>query len=180
MRYELHPLSSLFPRMVGAEFLAMTRFSGVRADGLCLVNFWISTGSQDFWHYKIFDVESRLQSHSVRPIAGSGVWLILEEMGGVDKWTITPQDKKEDDGACSGYIYFIRSGETGPVKIGWVKSSVESRLLALQCGNPEELIICKVLENKSIADEYELHRRFSKFRIRGEWFSAEVLDSKDV
>ena len=38
MRYELHPLSSLFPRMVGAEFLAMTRFSGVRADGLCLVN----------------------------------------------------------------------------------------------------------------------------------------------
>ena len=45
MRYELHPLSSLFPRMVGAEFLAMTRFSGVRADGLCLVNFrgeWFS------------------------------------------------------------------------------------------------------------------------------------------
>ena len=63
-------------------------------------------------------------------------------------------------------------------RMGKVKRRI--KFLALQCGNPEELIICKVLENKSISDEYELHRRFSKFRIRGEWFSAEVLDLKDV
>jgi hypothetical protein len=34
MNYEPHPLSSLFHRMVGTEFSAMTRFSGVRADGI--------------------------------------------------------------------------------------------------------------------------------------------------
>lgn len=177
---ELHPLCTLFPRMAGAELSAMTRFNGIRDDGLCRVLFWEDSHLRGFWNYKIFDVKTGFQSESIKPISGVGIGLVLDEIGGREKWDLTPQEENQISDESAGRIYFIRSGKYGPVKIGWTDSGVESRLAALQCGNPEELTICKVIENKSITDERELHRKFSAFRIRGEWFSAEVLDSKDI
>lgn len=66
-------------------------------------------------------------------------------------------------------VYFIQSVNGGPIKIG--KTSEERlfiRLTSIQIGNPEELIIIGITYNFS---EKDLHEKFVKERIRGEWFS---------
>lgn len=66
------------------------------------------------------------------------------------------------------WIYFIRSGEGGPIKIGQAKDPVD-RLMGLQTGSADEL----TLETAMIGEpkvERQLHKRFAKHRIRGEWF----------
>lgn len=182
MQYELHPLSTLFPRLIGAEFEAMKRFSGICRERFCLAEFWIdwTDDSNDLWNFRLFDVKTGQEHFSERPIYGKGVGVLLDEFGGRENWLLTPVVAKESIEPCAGFIYFIRSGDNGPVKIGWTKSSVAARLAELQCGNPEVLSICLVIKNKSLSDERELHLRFAEQRIRGEWFSASVLDALEV
>jgi hypothetical protein len=71
-------------------------------------------------------------------------------------------------------VYFIQSGYSGPVKIG-VASSPKKRLAQLQTGNPEKLVIVKVIKGKGIDYERELHRIFADYHIRDEWFRSEVI-----
>lgn len=66
-------------------------------------------------------------------------------------------------------VYFIQSGEGGPVKIGTAED-VAARLRELQCGNPETLVVLRTIEGGR-AEEVACHRHFSALRIRGEWFS---------
>lgn len=66
-------------------------------------------------------------------------------------------------------VYFIRSGDEGPIKIGWSKSGV-LRLWALQVGNPEQLHVIARMPG-TIDDEAALHERFRHLHIRGEWFA---------
>jgi len=68
-------------------------------------------------------------------------------------------------------IYFARAGN-GPVKIGYAKNDVESRVKDLQTGCPLALDIIHV-EEGSLAKETYFHRLFSSSRIRGEWFHYE-------
>lgn len=72
---------------------------------------------------------------------------------------ITPQPR----------VYFIRSGDYGPVKIGTARN-VDSRLRTLQTGNPERLALIGT-EPGDGTRERELHARFASARITGEWFS---------
>lgn len=74
-------------------------------------------------------------------------------------------------------IYFIRSGKTGPIKIGFVAEgrSLFSRKRSLQCGNPEELYTLGVLHGYGRAMEKALHKLFRAYSIRGEWFEANGL-----
>ncbi len=66
-------------------------------------------------------------------------------------------------------IYFIQAVTGGPIKIGFSAQHPESRLYSLQVGNPEELqIIATMSGTKNF--EKEVHRRFYKHHIRGEWF----------
>lgn len=71
-------------------------------------------------------------------------------------------------------IYFIRSGKTGPIKIGYVSRdrSLTSRRMSLQVGNPEELYTLGVLDGYGLATEQALHKAFRAYRVRGEWFEA--------
>lgn len=64
------------------------------------------------------------------------------------------------------WVYFIRCGERGPIKIGRA-SDVRRRLDGLQAANHQELRLLAATRNLS---EKDLHRRFRRFRIRGEWF----------
>ena len=66
-------------------------------------------------------------------------------------------------------VYIIRSGDRGPVKIGYAASPYD-RLAALQTGHFEQLSVVRLLDG-GVADERALHRRFSGLRMRGEWFS---------
>lgn len=65
-------------------------------------------------------------------------------------------------------VYFIRAGESGPVKIGSA-ADVDERLRQLQVGNHEELSAIRVVEG-TLFEERWLHDHFRAQHIRHEWF----------
>jgi len=75
------------------------------------------------------------------------------------------------------YVYFIRAGNNGPIKIG-VAVNVESRMETLQTGNHLELRIVTKIKCDSRLDAYgkenKFHRLFAKKRLRGEWFKGDI------
>jgi hypothetical protein len=74
-------------------------------------------------------------------------------------------------------IYFIQSGDSEFVKIGYCAGEARARLGQLQVGNPLPLRLVSVKEGgKNI--EALLHDRFEHLRVRGEWFKwdAELRD----
>lgn len=76
-------------------------------------------------------------------------------------------------------VYMVRSGERGPVKIGWA-TNVESRIRTLQTAHHKRLVVVRIIDSVPIAEKL-LHKHFSQNRISGEWFTfcAEML-SVDV
>lgn len=73
------------------------------------------------------------------------------------------------------YIYLIRCGTHGPVKIGLAKDPSE-RLATLQQGNPTALR--GLAAWRALAEEERMfHEELADHRIRGEWFkpAPEVL-----
>lgn len=72
-----------------------------------------------------------------------------------------------------GIIYILRMGETDYYKIGHTTSDMETRISALQTGNPFPLIIREIFDGCSPYLEKELHRKLSFFTVTGggsEWF----------
>ena len=74
------------------------------------------------------------------------------------------------------YVYVIQAGLCGPVKIGWAVDPV-LRLRGFQTSHFLELrlIASQQFSSRSLAQavEADLHKEFSKYRIRGEWFRPE-------
>ena len=68
------------------------------------------------------------------------------------------------------FIYFIQSEKGGAIKIGLSKNP-EERLNELQTSTPYKLKLLAKIKG-DISKERELHRRFARYRIRGEWFEA--------
>lgn len=66
-------------------------------------------------------------------------------------------------------IYFIRSGQCGPVKIGIAKD-VQTRLRGLQTGHHETLHLMRVVNGGS-QEERWLHDHYRSNRLAGEWFN---------
>jgi len=79
------------------------------------------------------------------------------------------------------YLYIIRSGlsNSDPIKIG-IADNVENRLSGMQTGNPRELVVLYKIpmnsRNHAFMVENRLHRKLSKFNIRGEWFVGRALN----
>lgn len=73
-------------------------------------------------------------------------------------------------------IYFIQSGNNGPIKIGHTTKNVEQRVRSLQTASPYPLKIIGLIEG-DVTLEQIIHKKLSKFRLRGEWFKCkpEVL-----
>ena len=71
-----------------------------------------------------------------------------------------------------GTIYYVSFGEDGPVKIGYSADwfTLGERLRGLQTACPYPLHLLAAKAGKK-ADERQLHDRFRKKRIRGEWFT---------
>lgn len=80
----------------------------------------------------------------------------------------TPQDTRS--------VYFVCELSSRLVKIGYARDADE-RLKSLQCGNPNDLILLGTIPGGP-KKEGELHRRFRRLRVRGEWFrpAKELLD----
>lgn len=176
MEYELYPLRDLFPKLLEDEFKRMRRFEGMRNTGTCIADFWMSEDCYGFWHFKVFDATTGLCTYSKKPISGEGISILLNEFGGCASWNLKPsKDRIREMKQNNGLIYFIQSGKSGAVKIGWSSTSAESRLMELQCGNPQKLSLVKTIENKTRSDECAMHKHFKHLHIRGEWFHPSVL-----
>ncbi len=80
------------------------------------------------------------------------------------------------------FVYFIQAGDNPVVKIGSTIETLKKRLLVLQTANHLELRVIGAIElsgepeargrfwERARRQEAELHAKFSRDRIRGEWF----------
>jgi hypothetical protein len=66
-------------------------------------------------------------------------------------------------------VYFIRAGESGPVKIG-IADDVSARLRELQTAHHESLLVVRTVDGAQDL-EAAFHAAFRDRHIRGEWFS---------
>ena len=71
-------------------------------------------------------------------------------------------------------VYFIQSGEEGPIKIGTTSEDIKKRVAGLQTGNPYKLKILKVISGGRELEQ-EIHERFFDIRMMGEWFYPSQL-----
>ncbi len=70
------------------------------------------------------------------------------------------------------FIYFIQSGEDGPIKIG-ITDNVTNRLCSLQSASPYKLKVlysAKLREDLANLEERHMHFIFKGIHLRGEWF----------
>jgi hypothetical protein len=69
-------------------------------------------------------------------------------------------------------IYFIQVLPNGPIKIGYTAASTAiGRFNQLQQASPYKLALSGLLHGYE-KEERKLHRLFSKYKLRGEWFES--------
>lgn len=68
----------------------------------------------------------------------------------------------------TGKVYFVMSDATSHMKIGWT-SRLEHRIAELQVSNPFPLRLVGSFPGTRF-DEKDVHRKFWKNRVAGEWF----------
>jgi hypothetical protein len=121
------------------------------------------------------EYDAELEKRSLQEIIQ--IWANSEESR---KHTLKIEQKMEEreiqEENREGFVYYIQEEDTERIKIGWAWD-VERRLQTLQCGNSSDLLILKTIKTKKPWDlEFQLHERFSEFKIRGEWFSSDIID----
>jgi len=65
--------------------------------------------------------------------------------------------------------YFIQGESTQRIKIGKTSTAVNERIRLLQTGSPDILIFLGVCFGPKRYESF-LHRKFSEYRLHGEWF----------
>lgn len=78
-----------------------------------------------------------------------------------------------------GFVYIIPEGNDGPTKVGITKNLPEAgRLQELQTGNSRRLsVYAKRRVSNMRFVEKEVHRRLSRKRLQGEWFSVSPAEA---
>jgi len=77
-----------------------------------------------------------------------------------------------------GYVYFIRKGDQDIFKIGMTRNEPEVRLSQIQTSTSDKLNLYGAIHSKYPRKlELELHKKYDKYRLSGEWFN---LSEKDV
>ena len=75
------------------------------------------------------------------------------------------------------YVYFLRAGTKGAIKIG-IAEDVEKRIENLQVGNAFKLNVIGLIKCESREEarykESRFHKFFARQRIRGEWFMGNI------
>lgn len=73
------------------------------------------------------------------------------------------------------YVYLAKDLETGNLKIGISKDPIQ-RIRTLNTGSGSNIVLVETIPSLgekpylTIMNEMELHRRFSEYHIKGEWF----------
>lgn len=78
-----------------------------------------------------------------------------------------------------GSLYFIQEGPGGAIKIGWTGNCVQRRLINLQIGNSNELVLLATIPDVPISEEGAWHVHFGPHKKRSEWFhpSPDLLEA---
>ena len=79
------------------------------------------------------------------------------------------EDEDEDE-ELDNELYFILDTQSNSIKIG-VSKDVKRRLSQLQTSNASPLLLVGRMQNR-IGLEKNLHEKFKKYRLKGEWFST--------
>lgn len=67
-------------------------------------------------------------------------------------------------------IYFIRKGDTGPIKIGYTAvADASKRMRQLQTGQEERLRLLGTIDG-TMEDEKSIHYELRSYNLGGEWF----------
>ena len=87
--------------------------------------------------------------------------------------------KKEKTPPKKHYLYAISNGEQ--VKLG-MSSNIKGRMKALQTANPNKLILLWKYyvadkPRRAVKSEKCLHKVCKKWKIRGEWFSIDCMET---
>jgi hypothetical protein len=70
---------------------------------------------------------------------------------------------------ANGSVYLIVNDRNGCVKIGYTAGDPKYRESTLQSEEPDISMICS-FPNSTMKDELNLHEKYKKKRVRGEWF----------
>lgn len=69
-----------------------------------------------------------------------------------------------------GFVYFLRRNTDNAVKIGWSKEPLERWAYIERRGDVEVDLIANFPAQRFV--ESELHDRFARYRLDGEWFAS--------
>lgn len=176
----------LLPPLTSAEFEQLEQnklgFFGMVENEITEI---LPSQLKDYWFVVKTNIEG--QQFIKRPVAAHGIGIALKVLGCPNlnltafKTYARPMDeytkpyyqgrlKKQE----KTNIYFVQAVDGGLVKIGSAVN-VNNRLKEHQCGSPLILQIIKVIPDVAIKFEKQLHKRFAKYRMHGEWFLPEVL-----
>jgi hypothetical protein len=87
----------------------------------------------------------------------------------IDVFSLWFESIKKDKKQTIKNVYFILEEKTNLIKIGSAINCAE-RLKTLQTGNPNPISLLHIIKDKGLLFEKQLHRRFKKHHVRGEWF----------
>jgi len=91
---------------------------------------------------------------------------------------IRPKKRENRTQLVKTKIYFIKNKKSTVVKIG-ISRNIKFRLAMLQVNNHEELILIGSIYGGLIA-ERGIHKKLSKYNIRGEWFKLNKTVKKEI
>jgi len=74
-----------------------------------------------------------------------------------------------------GCVYIIQESGKGYVKIGFAKD-FDQRLEGIKTNNPHEIKVISVIEDCIMQDELDLHKKYTEFRVRREWYRGAILN----
>ena len=83
--------------------------------------------------------------------------------------------KKKDN----KYIYLMQNNRNKYIKIG-ISSNPKNREGTLQSEEPEIILIFKKKVSYALKTERQLHSKYNKKRLRGEWFALTNKDIEDI
>ena len=116
------------------------------------------------------------------------VWVYLSDERGNETWSmggldeISPERIWKVERISDPLVYFIQES-TGLVKIGLTKN-IEKRLKTYETHNPHTLKLLKIIRCANLKEaqrlERSLHKKFSEFKINGEWFALPKTVLKDL
>lgn len=75
-------------------------------------------------------------------------------------------------------VYFIRTKNDNKVKIG-IARKIKTRFGNIQSSNYEELVLMGYIYGGRILEK-EIHQKFEKHRIRGEWFKLTKKVEREI